>query len=167
MHCTDAKPLLARLADGDSSLGMDAREELLSHVAACAACHAAVEEQRDVAAWLRGRPASVPRPGLVARVSARIDAERPQAGLDGWLGLANWRRWTAALVPLAAALLVAAFVDLSSTSSSTTANGVAPTLDEWTVAGAPAMLQPSVTGEALIEAVLTGTLPSAGEPNVR
>ncbi len=166
MTCTDAEPLIARYADAESSLPAGVREDLASHLAACAACRAALEGQRDVAAILRDRPLQTPRPGLVARVSARIDADGTQPG-DGWLGLANWRGWSAALVPLAAALLVAAYIDLATATPASSANAGAPTFDEWTIGDAPPVLQPSVTGDTLFEVVLTGAVPSSGDANVR
>src|SRR5512134_2193208 len=101
MICTDVEPLLARLADDESSLPAGMRDGVRSHLAGCAACRAALEEQREVAGWLRGRPANQPRPGLVARVSTRIDRGTGASAAGDWLELANWRRWSAALVPLA------------------------------------------------------------------
>jgi len=166
MTCNDAEPLIARFADDESSLPAGVRGELVSHVAACAACRAALDGQRDVAELLRARPASTPRPGLVARVSARLDNEGGRAAEDGWLGLANWRGWTAALVPLAATLLVAAYMDLGR-AATTVSNAVAPTFDELTIGDVPAILQPSATGDALMEAVLTGAAPSSGDVDVR
>ncbi len=165
MLCTDAEPLIARYADDESSLPAGARDDLAAHFAGCAACRAALEGQRDVAAILRERPIEAPRPGLVARVSARIDAGGEPG--DGWLGLANWRRWSAALVPLAAALLVAAYLDLARATPAAPSSTVAPTFDEWTIGDASAVLQPSMTGDTLIETILTGAVPSAGDTNVR
>jgi hypothetical protein len=170
MTCTNAEPLLARLADDESSVPAAARDALRSHLAGCAACRAALEEQRAVAVWLRERPASQPRPGLVARVSARIDREADAFEGEGWLDLANWRRWSAALVPLAAALLTAAYLDLvrgGSTAATTTSSDAVASLQEWTTAEAPALLGPSISGDALFEVVLTGTAPSSGDSNVR
>jgi hypothetical protein len=132
-----------------------------------------LEEQREVAGWLRSRPASQPRPGLVARVSARIDRGTGASAASDWLELANWRRWSAALVPLAAALLAVAYLDLVSASSSTAgttataSNGVVVTLQEWTTADAPVVVQPSVSGDALFEAVLFGSITSSGDANAR
>ncbi len=166
MTCNDAQPLIARYADDESSLPAGVRDELVTHVGVCAACRAALDGQREVAALLRARPANAPRPGLVARVSARIDQERREPSGDGWLALANWRRWSAAIVPVAAALMVVAYLDLASgTAASSTA--AASTLEEWTSSSAPALLQSTATGEALIEVVLIGAAPSSGDSNVR
>jgi hypothetical protein len=171
MNCRDAEPLLARLADEESSLPDGLLGGVRSHLAGCAGCRAALDAQREVAARLRARPASLPQPGLVARVSARIDRETGEAAGESWLELANWRRWSAALVPLAAALLAVAYMDLSRASSTTTgtttSNGVATTLQEWTTADAPMVVQPSVTGDALFEAVLFGSVTPSGDDDVR
>jgi hypothetical protein len=170
MNCRDAEPLLARLADDESSLPEGRLGDLRSHLAGCAACRGALDEQRTVAGWLRSRPDVLPRPGLPGRVSARIDRDTGASAGD-WLELANWRRWSAALVPLAAALLAVAYMDLSRASSTTTgtttSNGVATTLQEWTTADAPMVVQPSVTGDALFEAVLFGSVTPSGGDSVR
>jgi predicted anti-sigma-YlaC factor YlaD len=162
MTCNDARPLIARFAADDPPADRDALD---AHLAECGSCRAALDEQREVALLLRGRLETVPEPGLVARVSARIDQE---AGGDGWLGLANWRGWTVGLAPLAAALFAAAYIGVGGPSSNGTVEpGVPTTLEEWTTATAPAALQADGSGEALIEAVLTGVAPSSGESDVR
>lgn len=179
LTCTAAHPLIARYAD-DAPLAAADRDALKAHLADCAGCRAALDEQRDVAALLRGRMETVPEPGLVARVSARIDREGRKpggegawqpgqgTGENGWLDLANWRAWTVGLAPVAAALLVAAYIDIGGASSTSTAQPIVPTtLEEWTTATAPAALQSDASGEALIEEVLTGVAPSSGESDVR
>lgn len=171
MICTDAEPLLGRLVDDEPSIPAEIRDGLHAHLAGCAACRAALDEQREVAAWLRGRPASLPRPGLAARVSARIDRETGEVAGEGWLDLANWRRWSAALVPLAAALLAVAYLDLvrgsASATGTTPTTAAVTTLQEWTTVDGPVLLQPAVSGDALFEAVLTGSAPSSGDADVR
>jgi hypothetical protein len=64
-------------------------------------------------------------------------------------------------------LIVAAYVDLGSARSASVSPTVTATLDEWTLADAPAALQSPAIGDALIEAVLTGTVPSSGDADVR
>jgi predicted anti-sigma-YlaC factor YlaD len=164
MTCADAERVIVRYADDERSLAGSARVELTAHLEGCAACRAALDAQRDVATALRRRPPSVPAPGLVARVSARLDAERDA----GWLGLANWRAWTVGLAPVAAALTIAAYVEWGSAiNAPATAPAATPTIEEWTVADAPAILQTSASGDALIEAVLTGAVPASGDGNVQ
>ena len=173
MTCNDAEPQIARYADDASSLSADGRQELEVHLAACAICRAALDRQQEVAGLLRARLETVPLPGFVGRVSARIDRQdaggwrRSGAEGQGWLGLANWRAWTAGIAPLAAALIVAAYIDIRGATSSAGAEAVPGTFEEWTAASAPAAVQPAAAGDALIEAVLTGAIPSSGDPDVR
>lgn len=173
MTCNDAQLLIARYVDDELAVSPADRDTLRTHLTGCAGCRAVLDEQRDVAVLLRGRLETVPKPGLVARVAARIDAAdgaRAPGGQevweDGWLGLADWRAWTVGLAPIAAALFVAAYAGgASSTGASLTT--VPTTLEEWTTGAAPASLHADASGEALIEAVLIGVAPSPGESDVR
>ena len=172
MACNGA--LIARYADDADGMPRADREWVHAHLASCASCRTALEEQRGVAGLLRGRLETAAGPGLSARVSARIDAE--DAGDAGWLGLANWRAWTAGLLPVAGALTIAAFLagDTTRTESyDATADASTSTFDDWTAPSgsrgpASALLQPGTSGDALLEAVLTGAAPSStGTPDVR
>lgn len=164
MTCTDAQPLISRYADDEQSLAPGDREALEAHLAGCAACRAELEAQREVAGLLRARLETPVRPGLAARVAARIDREATEDA--GWLGLANWRAWTVGLAPVAAALLVAAYLDVARAGRSESTQPSAPAFQEWAIPSSNAaavFLQPSATGDALIEAVLTGAVPSSAE----
>ncbi len=164
MTCTGVQPLISRYAEDEQALAPGDHAALEAHLSSCAACRAELETQRAVAGLLRARLETPVRPGLEARVAARIDRE---AGADeGWLGLANWRAWTAGLAPAAAALLVVAYLDIARASGTEMTQSSTPTIEEWTASNSTAadvFLQPSVTGDALIEAVLTGAAPSSGE----
>ena len=154
MECN--QPLLARFADDPASLGHADMAEIEAHLETCPACRAALDEQRYVSAVLRDRLAAAPAPGFVARVSARIDRDAS----DSWLDIANWRAWTVGLAPVAAALLIAAYLGLGAARTSSITEPVS--FDEVTVAADAAILQPAASGDALIEAVLTGAVPSSG-----
>jgi predicted anti-sigma-YlaC factor YlaD len=175
MTCNDAQLLIARYVDDEQAVSPADRGRLKTHLAECAGCRAVLDAQRDVAVLLRGRLETVPRPGLLARVAARIDAAdraREPGGQvvweDGWLGLANWRAWTVGLAPIAVALFVAAYAGIGGASSSGALQTTVPsTLEEWTTGAAPAALHADAGGEALIEAVLIGVAPSPGESDVR
>lgn len=114
----------------------------------------AIDDDDDVARVLRARPRAAVPVGFAERVAARIDADASA----GFLDVINWRAWTYGLVPAAAALFFAAWMGVGADSSAeSTSTG------EWntgTVASAT-FLQPTTTGDALLEAVLTG---SAGDP---
>lgn len=172
MTCHDAEPLLARYADADEpSLPGELRESLRAHLETCAACRTSLDDQRETAAWLRSRPPLSPRPGFVARVAARIDREEEAASRagarDDWFGAVNWRGWTVGAVPVAAALVLAAYVDIRGTQPAAGTQAAPVTITEYLSAQTPAELQSSSGGDALIEAVLTGSAPAGGESDVR
>jgi predicted anti-sigma-YlaC factor YlaD len=160
---THPEHLLARAADG--ALTSAERHALDAHLEVCAECRDALEAQRLVAQALVARAPHAASPDFSARVSARLDRER-----DGILELANWRAWTAGLVPVAAALVVAAYLGVG-TATTTTSESVAAsasdtaTFESWASASAGAtpaavFLQPSASGDQLLETVLTGAAPS-------
>jgi hypothetical protein len=167
MTCDHARRLIAHAAE-DPAFG---DPTLDSHLKGCERCRAELASQRLVAAWLRGRPAEQPSPGLAARVAARLDA---QHAADGFLGLANWRAWGGGLAPLAAGLALAAWlgagVGLDWEDDDAAAS---ESFASWTHAGAgddraALFLQPDVSRDLLLETVLTGALPQdAGDPDVR
>lgn len=170
MTCTDAHPLMSRYADAAASLPPLDRAVLEAHLSECAACRAELDAQREVAGLLRERLQTPVRPGLAARVAARLDREHE----EGWLGLANWRAWTVGLAPVAAALLVVAYLDTTGANGTTALeSGTPQTIQEWTAStpessAADVFLQSGASGDALIEAVLTGAAPSpSGDPDGR
>ena len=119
--CDDVRGTLARLADRESEGVVRANVE--AHLAVCASCREAFDAQRQVALALRARPASPARPEFAAAVRARLEA--------GWIGLADWRQWTLRLAPVAAALVLAAWL-LGAPAPQT----ATPTLDDWARAAA-------------------------------
>jgi anti-sigma factor RsiW len=168
MNCSEIERLIARYADDAGALSDVQRQHLESHLESCDACRVALGEQRQVARALGARPQVAVPPGFAARVAAGIDAEG-----EGWLPLANWRAWTAALAPLAAALVFVAWLSggsgVSSTSpASTQASTTAgETFDTWAISTASSsraavFLEDGSGGDALLEAVLTGTSSSGG-----
>lgn len=165
LTCPEAERLIARYADDPAGLSADIRVGLDSHIASCAACRLALEEQRQVANILRARPERTVPPAFSARVAARI--ARNGFAARGWLGIANWRAWTAGLVPVAAGLLLGVYLGAGTTSVTREAPiDDAPTFDAWMTSPAgtttaAVFLEPSASGDALLEAVLTGAAPAA------
>jgi len=165
LTCADAEPLIARLVDGH-----EADAALASHLERCEACRAALADQGEVRARLRGRPPVRVSATFASRLAERIEQHRAQ----GWLGLANWRAWTVGLAPLAGALVLMAYLGSGSqaaeptaTPASTPASSIA--VDGWPSSSTPRtpasmLMQSGSSGEVLLEAVLTGAVPaSAGE----
>ncbi len=104
-HCAAFTSLLVRVADGTASAQEQAR--LHAHIATCASCAAALDDQRGVHAWLRSQPVTGASLGFDTRVMASIRAEA-EGRARGWLDSLDFRRWTWRLVPVAAALVLAA-----------------------------------------------------------
>ena len=174
---THPEHLLVRAADG--ALTAPEQRELDRHLEACAGCREALDAQRLVARLLNGRTHAGAAEGLSARVAARLDADGA-----GVLELANWRAWTVGLTPVAAALVLVAFLGVGTgtgrsesaagapTSADTRAASEAVTFESWasaTAGGTAAVfLQPSASGEQLLETVLIGgVLPAAESSDVR
>ncbi len=118
-------------------------------------------DQELVAAALASAPPPRVSPSFLARVNARIDAERNA----GWLALADFRTWTLRLVPAAAAMaLVAALwsgagsdssVSTTASTSSSSSSSSGTSAQTFTPSSAGDWQQ-DVSGNAMIEAALTG-----------
>src|SRR4051794_31439292 len=108
----------------------------------------AEDRDRDaVAAVLQSLQAPEVSDGFLARVNARIDQTA------GWLGLADFRKWTLGLVPAAAALALAAVLwpapsspSIPSSAASSTSSFSPSAAEDW---------QREVTANALLESALT------------
>jgi len=154
LTCDRAAPLLTRLADGD--LGDDERAVLDAHLDGCAQCRAEMGAQQAVATVLRGRPAAAVPAGLTARIAAEIALEA------GWFGVADWRGWSFRLAPLAAGLVLAAFLwgGRAAAPAAEPAGSLAPIVETWLMGerdGLPAtsvFWQQDVTVDTLLTTVL-------------
>jgi predicted anti-sigma-YlaC factor YlaD len=165
MTCPTAEPLIARYADDPSALGAFERGELELHLGVCEACRVVLDDQRQVARMLHARPQAAVPPDFGARLAARLDAE-PQ----GWLAIANWRVWTVTLAPVAAALVLIAWLGGSSARQSSAApQASAETFETVTAArvGEPAAVFLQSSRGDLVEAVLTGAAASSGDSDGR
>jgi anti-sigma factor RsiW len=173
--CNDRHRLLVRLVDEPAADVLSAEDE--AHLAQCAECRAALDEQRLVAGILRSRPALRPSAAFAVRLASRLDE------VSGWLGILDWRTWTFRLAPVALALaLTALFTGTSSSSasssaatdatSSTTTNATA-TLDAWIrgvaepSSAASAVWQDGTSSDALLETMLSGSSGQREPTNVR
>ena len=103
--CAAVEPLLVRAAEGTLSAPDEVR--LNAHLRQCESCRAALADQRAMRELLRKLPVEGAQLGFDTRVMAAIRAEA--GGRAGnWLGSLDFRRWTWRLVPVAAALAIAA-----------------------------------------------------------
>jgi hypothetical protein len=158
LSCSDAAPLIARLADG-ASLEQESAHALDGHLSACAACRALLDEQRLVLSVLRSRPAENVSPAFASRLAARLDDE------IGFFGIADWRAWTFRLAPAAAAAALVAVL----LSSQGTAAPIS--LEEWAVSNADTTSRATLlwdsdtTADAVLETMLMGDTESTGGTN--
>ena len=157
MTCPDAEPLLAAAADGALDEARQAR--LDAHLATCASCRAALDDQRQIAAILATAVQTEVSPAFVARVNERIDS-------DDWLQLVDFRAWTLRLAPVAATLALVALLGIgagaSSSSSSSAATTAATTASTFSPSSA-ADWERDVAANALLEAALR----PGGDANAR
>ena len=118
--CPEFVPLLARAADADLDPATMARVD--SHVASCDACRSALDAQRAIHRLLGDADAWQASAAFESRVAAALASRVP------WTEQWDWRRWTWRLVPVAAALVIAAIVGVvqSDRSATTTATSTLP-----------------------------------------
>ena len=163
MSCNDVAPFIVRRADDSEAfpeglpelINAQTRAHVDAHLEGCASCRAALDTQRAVSAWLRMRPADRLSPNFAARLAARLDEA------SGWFGIADWRRWTLRLAPVAGALALAAYLGLGA------ATQTPVTIEEWTLGTSESSTESmlwdsSVSAESVMETMLTGELPAGG-----
>ena len=158
--CSEVTVLITREVDG--LISDDARAQLSDHLARCADCRAAAEVQREVAHLVRSRPAAPVPLGFAARVSARVAEDLT------WFGMAEWRAWTWRLLPVAAALLVAAaWLSASSVSSTVSRQASVSTVATAASDTAPSAVlwEDNVTSDQLLLTVLTGNRAAVAQGN--
>lgn len=111
--CQQFEPLLARAAD--DGLAPAERARLDAHLATCTACGEALEAQRLVRGVLAARTLDQASRDFARRVMAEV--ERKAAWAERW----DFRRWTWRLVPVTAALTIAAYAVSGRASADSTA----------------------------------------------
>ena len=152
MTCDQAVTYLLHAVDDPRALDASARVALTAHLAACTRCQRDFEDQRVVSALVRGRPPDLPSPEFFAALAARLDA----AG--GWLAMADWRRWTVRLSPIAAVLVLGALF----TAGAPPSPQVSP--PNWESAdptsAASVLWQFDMPPDSVVETLITGRAPA-------
>jgi hypothetical protein len=115
--------LAERLERGVPSADV-APDASLDHLEVCAECRSWLDEQTAVAAALGAIPLVDVPTGFAVRVRARL--EQPAS----WFDAANWQRWSYGLLPVAAALILAA-VWTSGETEPSPAVDLQPVLRSW------------------------------------
>jgi hypothetical protein len=101
MSCEDWLPLLLQAAERRlDDCDVAERSRLGAHLAYCAGCRSALEDQRVVREALTARVDVAVSPGFARRVVSLV-APGPR-----WGDVLNWRTWTYRLVPVAAGLVL-------------------------------------------------------------
>jgi anti-sigma factor RsiW len=154
-NCAAFTALLVRAADGSASAEDQAR--LAAHLATCDVCAADLADQRDVHAFLHAQPVAGASLGFDTRVMAAIRAD-VESRARGWLDSLDFRRWTWRLVPVAAALALAAItiVQVDAVQTGTTVEST----DMASADTAPvssALLSDSVSSSSLLSLMLSAS----------
>ena len=152
MTCEQAASYLLRAVDDPGALDGPARAALRAHLATCDRCQQEFEDQRAIAALLRARPPDVPSAEFCAALAARLGA----AG--GWLAIADWRRWTLRLSPIAALLVIGALLSDGLSNPPTTGRPTGWGASEPT-SPASVLWQFDMAPDAVVETLLTGRPP--------
>jgi anti-sigma factor RsiW len=130
MTCEQIESLLARAGDG--TLDKARHEQLNKHLARCAMCRDLLKCQTEIQELLSRRPvASVPL-GFSKRVMANLGSN-PVSGEPSWMDTLSWRTWTFWLTPVAATLLVTAFLGLGQDAESVGAIDFSSLVEAWVI----------------------------------
>jgi predicted anti-sigma-YlaC factor YlaD len=156
LTCEAAETLIMTEVDG--LLAGEEAAALSAHAESCSACRARRRASLEVARALSLRVDAPVPAGFAARVTARAF---PGESL-GWIDAINWRRWTEWMLPVAAALLMVAFVAGHRASTVTTGEAEA-TSSESTSAAADVW---SWSGEADASTALSALSTSASSEDV-
>ena len=105
MTCEQTESLLARAGDG--TLDRTRQEQLDTHLATCPTCRDTLECQTEMWELLSRRPSAPVPLGFSTRVMASLES-----GESSWMDALDWRAWTFRLTPVAATLLITAFLGL-------------------------------------------------------
>jgi anti-sigma factor RsiW len=163
-HCDEMTGLIVQDADG--LLTEADRVRLAAHTTTCAACAAAVAEQREARGTLAAMAAALSASAAGARVGARVMAQlRAEApGPDpvaAWIAACDWRRWTWRLLPVAAALALAVAGVSRPESSATVVDAASDPVVTTEATGTPVtatLVTGAVTGDQLLQLLLSGTV---------
>lgn len=155
-NCETLEPLLARAAEAPGAWPLDdgERARLSAHLASCESCRDALAAQAEARALLAARPALDASPAFRVRVRQALEAEAGRA--PSLAELLDFRRWTWRLVPVAAAMIVATAIGLSTPLAETDAD-VAMTEAAADLPVAAALYSTNVTGESLLALMLTAS----------
>lgn len=158
MSCDTWLPILLVAAeDRLDELDVTDRDRLAAHLARCADCRDALDEQRAVRAVLTTRRDAPVPAGFATRVAAHVTVG------SSWIDLLQWRTWSFRLAPLAAGLLLVAAATTRSAPSAGEAAGLSDLAEVWAFGGQGSDTQPAFTilgqdgisGDMLLDTILS------------
>lgn len=158
MSCDRWIPLLMLAADERLQVvDQDDRAGLERHLAGCDACREALAVQRTVADAIRTRQDAPVPDGFADRLVARLGRS------GGWIDALRWRTWSYRLAPVAAGLLLLAFIAQAERSAPVAATSQVELAEVWAfgleasgAVPAYALLgQGNVEGELLLDVILS------------
>ena len=158
MDCDTLLPLVLQAAENrEHELSAPDQERLTTHLAACAECRRAVDDQRAVRSVLTARVDAEPPSDLASRVLSQVNTGA------SWTELFRWRTWTLRLAPVAAALVLWAVTIGGGASESSQSVGLSDITESWAftepeIDARPAFTllgQDDVSGGELLDAFLS------------
>ena len=155
MSCEDWHPLVMQAAESHlDDLDVAERSRLETHLAQCADCRSALEDQRVVREALTARADAAVPPGFADRVVSRVTP-----GLR-WVDVLRWRTWTYRLAPVATGLVLFSLLTPGSPTETELPVGLPDLAEAWAFGGD---VSPSfevwgyedVSGDVLLDVVLS------------
>ena len=155
MSCEEWLPLVLQAAESHlDDLDVAERRRLETHLADCAGCRSALEDQRIVRETLTARADAAVPPGFADRIVSRVTP-----GLR-WVDVLSWRIWTYRLAPVATGLLLFSLLTPSGTAEADLPVGLPDLAEAWAFGGdvSPSFAvwgYEDVSGEVLLDVVLS------------
>jgi len=158
MSCDTWLPMLLVAAeDRLDELDVTDRDRLATHLARCADCRDALDEQRAVRAALTTRNDAPVPVGFATRVAAHVTVDA------SWIDMLQWRTWSFRLAPLAVGLLLVAAVTTQSAFTADETTGLSDLAEVWAFGGQGVDTQPAFTilgqdgmsGDMLLNTILS------------
>ena len=155
MSCEEWLPLVLQAAESHlDDLDVAERRRLETHLADCAGCRSALEDQRIVRETLTARADAAVPPGFADRVVSRVTP-----GLR-WVDVLSWRSWTYRLAPVATGLLLFSLLTPGGTAEADLPVGLPDLAEAWAFGGdvSPSFAvwgYEDVSGDVLLDVVLS------------
>jgi hypothetical protein len=161
MSCEEWLPLVLQAAENHlDDIDAAERDRFETHLARCAGCRTALEDQRAVREVLTARSDEAVPHGFADRVVSRVTPSLR------WVDVLSWRTWTYRLAPVATGLLLFSLLTTGPATEADLTVGLPDLAEAWAFGGD---VSPSfevwgyedVSGDLLLDVVLSA---EADEP---